>query len=202
MAPLIIVYKYGVGNVYSVKASLERAGARVRIVESLSEAGKADAVVFPGVGSMPAAMRKLEREKDIVYRLVEKSKPLLGICLGMQLLYEAGTEHGYTRGLGLLRGIVERLRVKPLPHMGWSVVERVRGSALLEGLPERFYAYYAHSYAPKNTEAPHVRALTREGFEEFVAVVEKGSVYGTQFHPEKSGRLGQAIISNFVALSR
>ena len=202
MRPLIIVYKYGVGNIYSVKASLERAGARVKVATSLAEAPKPDALVLPGVGSMPAAMRRLERERRFVERHIEESRPLLGICLGMQLLFQAGVEHGYTRGLGLLPGLVLRLNTRPLPHMGWSIVRRIRRSAILEGLPERFHAYYAHSYAVKDVSGPYVRAATREDSEEFAAVVERDSIYGTQFHPEKSGRVGHVILSNFVALAR
>lgn len=202
MKPLIAVYKYGVGNVYSVKAALERAGARAKIVSSLGGSEGYDAIVLPGVGSMPAAMARLRREERLIARLIESGKPLLGICLGMQVLYEASTEHGYTRGMGVLPGVIERLNVKPLPHMGWSIVERIKNSQLLEGLPERFYAYYAHSYASRDVDRMFVKAVTRVGGQVFAALIEKPPVYGTQFHPERSGREGQKIINNFVELAR
>ena len=202
MRPLIAIYKYGVGNVYSVKAALERAGARARVVASLGDSKGYDAIVLPGVGSMPAAMARLEREASLIERLIESRRPLLGICLGMQILYEASTEHGYTRGLGVLPGVVERLKLKPLPHMGWSIVEKTRDSQLLEGLPERFYAYYAHSYASRDVGKGFVKAVTRVSGQAFAALIEEPPVYGTQFHPERSGEYGQRIINNFVELAR
>ncbi len=196
-----VIYKYGVGNVYSIKAGLEKAGARVRIVESLRDAGEIDLLVLPGVGSMPAAMARLERERSLIDRHIDRGGLVFGICLGLQLMYEASTEFGYTRGLGLLEGEVDVLPVKPLPHIGWSLVERTRDSRLLRGLPERFYAYYVHSYASMDTGKPWVKAVTRVDEVEYVALVEKHPIYGTQFHPERSGRHGLQVLRNLVSLA-
>ncbi|MEB3861505.1 MAG: imidazole glycerol phosphate synthase subunit HisH [Desulfurococcales archaeon] len=196
-----VIYKYGVGNVYSVKSGLEKAGARARIVESLRDIPSMDLLILPGVGSMPAAMARLEKDLDRIMRHIDSGRPVMGICLGLQLMYEASTEFGVTKGLGLLEGIVDKMPVKPLPHIGWSQVERVRGSALLEGLPDRFYAYYVHSYASMETGKPWVKAITRLGDIEFTAVVEKPPVYGTQFHPERSGANGLRVLRNLVEIA-
>lgn len=196
-----VIYKYGVGNVYSVKSGLEKAGARARVVEDLGNVDRMDLLILPGVGSMPAAMARLERDKERIMRHIDRGRPVMGICLGLQLMYEASTEFGLTRGLGLLEGMVDRMPVKPLPHIGWSLVERTRESRLLEGLPERFYAYYVHSYASMDTERPWVKAETSVGRVRFVAVVEKPPVYGTQFHPERSGRSGLRVLMNLVELA-
>lgn len=195
------VYKYGVGNVYSIKSGLEKAGARVVIVESLRDAGRVDLLVLPGVGSTPAAMKRLGRERSLIDRHVDRGGIIFGVCLGLQLMYEASTEFGYTRGLGFLEGVVDALPVKPLPHIGWSLTERVRDSRLLEGLPERFYAYYAHSYASRDSDKPWVKAVARAGNVVYVALVEKHPFYGTQFHPERSGKYGLQVLSNLVSLA-
>ena len=150
---------------------------------------------------MPAAMARLERERSLIDRHIDRGGIVFGICLGLQLMYEASTEFGYTRGLGLLEGTVDVLPVKPLPHIGWSIVEKRRESLLLEGLPERFYAYYVHSYASTDTGRPWVKAVTRVDNVEYVALVEKHPVYGTQFHPERSGRHGLRVLRNLVALA-
>ncbi|MCE4603189.1 MAG: imidazole glycerol phosphate synthase subunit HisH [Desulfurococcales archaeon] len=196
-----VIYKYGVGNVYSVKSGLEKAGARARVVESLSNMPSMDLLVLPGVGSMPAAMARLEKDLERVMKHIDAGRPVMGICLGLQLMYEASTEFGVTKGLGLLEGVVDKMPVKPLPHIGWSLVERIRRSTLLQGLPERFYAYYVHSYASMDTGRPWVRAFTRLGGIEFTAVVEKPPLYGTQFHPERSGANGLRVLRNLVEIA-
>ncbi|MCE4610834.1 MAG: imidazole glycerol phosphate synthase subunit HisH [Desulfurococcales archaeon] len=201
MAPRILVFKYGVGNVFSVKAALERAGALADIKDSLEDIEDYDALVLPGVGTMPAAMRRLTAWRGKVERHLEKRKPLLGICLGLQLLFEESEELGPTPGLGLLPGRIEKLRAKPLPHIGWNLVEPMRPSELLKGLEKPFYAYYIHSYAYKGVEKPYVKAHTRVGGEVFAAVVEKPPLYATQFHPERSGRTGASILSRFVEIA-
>ena len=201
MALRVLVFKYGVGNVFSVKAALERAGARADIKESLENLEDYDALVLPGVGTMPAAMRRLAAWRGRVERHLDQGKPLLGICLGLQLLFEESEELGPTLGLGLLPGRIERLKAKPLPHIGWNLVEPVRPSELLSGLEKPFYAYYIHSYAYKKVEEPHVKAYTRVGEEVFAAVVEKPPLYATQFHPERSGRAGASILSRFVEIA-
>ncbi len=195
-----VILKYGVGNVYSIKAGLEKVGARARILEELPGRG-VDLLILPGVGSMPAAMKRLDRYRGTLDRMIEEGTIVFGICLGLQLMYEASTEYGYTRGLGLLEGVVDRLPVRPLPHIGWSRVYRIRGSRLLEGLPDGFYAYYVHSYASTDTSPQWVKAYSETGGVEYVAVVEKHPVYGTQFHPERSGREGLRVLANLVEIA-
>lgn len=201
MSVSIAIYKYGIGNVYSVKSALEKAGAKAFIVESLSQAGRPDALVLPGVGSMPAAMSRLERERSLLERHIDSGRPILGICLGMQLLYEASTEFGYTRGLGLLQGVVDRLPVKPLPHIGWSIVSVKGQTPLLDGLPSSFYAYFVHSYGSTDTSRGFVKATTSVSSVEFVSVIDMNPVFGTQFHPERSGKHGLMVIRNFVEIA-
>ena len=200
--PRIAIFKYGVGNVFSVKSGIERVGGRAKVVSGLEELSDFDALVLPGVGTMPAAMRRLSRYASKVERHIESGKPLLGICLGMHVLFEASTELGYTRGLGYFSGVVEMLKSRPLPHIGWSLVKPVRRSALLEGINSPFYAYYLHSYAHKGVSERFVAAITVRGGESFTAVAERHPIYATQFHPERSGRAGLMVLSNFVELAR
>ncbi len=202
MSPRIAIYKYGVGNVFSVKSAVERVGGRARILESLEDLREFDSLILPGVGTMPAAMRRLTKYRRELERHVESGKPVLGICLGLQVMFEASTELGYTQGLGVFRGLVERLDSRPLPHIGWSLVEPRRRSAILEGLEEPFHAYFIHSYAHKDVSEVFVAAVTRRGGEEFTAVAEKHPYYGTQFHPERSGARGLKVLANFVGISR
>ncbi len=202
MTAKILVFKYGVGNVFSVKSGLERARAQVKVSHSLEDLEGFDALVLPGVGTMPAAMRRLGAWRRELERHLERGKPLLGICLGLQLLFEESEELGPTRGLGLLPGRIERLRAKPLPHIGWSLVEPLRSSPLLEGLEGPFYAYFIHSYAYRRVTEPFVKAVTRLGSEAFASIVESPPLYATQFHPERSGAAGRVILANFVDLAR
>ncbi len=197
----IAIVKYGVGNIYSVRAGLERQGASPVVVSSLGEAARSniDALVFPGVGAYPAASRRILGEREELAKLLENGVPVLGICLGMQLFFEESEEGG--KGLGLLRGRVERLEAPKLPHIGWTRVRIIGESELLEGVPDNTYMYFVHSYAYKNTEAPWVRAIASYG-EDFAAVVEEPPLYGTQFHPERSGRHGSRVLGNFVRLVR
>ena len=192
-----LVLKYGVGNIYSVRAGLERLGVEVVVAPSLEKARKADAIILPGVGAYSAAMKRLAAERDLLVELVEKGTPILGICLGMQLFFEESEEGG--RGLGLLPGRVTRLQADKLPHIGWSKVTRIRDSELLADMDGPVYFYFVHSYAYVDTDKPWVKAVARHG-QVFASVIEQYPLYGPQFHPERSGRNGARVLRNFVGI--
>lgn len=196
----VAIINYGVGNLLSIYTALRRAGASPRIIEDLREAEEFEAVVFPGVGAFKPAIRKLRENEELVHRILGE-KPVLGICLGMQLLYERSEEGcppgEYVEGLGAFRGDVRRLPpgVK-VPQMGWNTIRIVRrGCPLLSGIPDGVYVYYANSYASRPSE--ETAATTTYGVE-FAAVAHRDNIFGTQFHPEKSGRWGLRILENFV----
>jgi len=203
---MISVVNYGIGNVQSVLNALEHLGIAARPVGNPAELDGAERILLPGVGAYGQAMARLnERGLSDALRdaVLVRKRPILGICLGMQLLADEGTEFGVTRGLGLLPGRVEAIDVGrsglKLPHIGWNDLKPVRDTKLLAGLPENATCYYAHSfvYAPNDGES--VKAVTDYGGP-LVAVVASGNVWGTQFHPEKSQEVGMTILRNFAAL--
>ncbi len=201
--PLIAVVDYGVGNRFSIVAGVRRAGGRPVLTRDERLVREADGIVLPGVGSFPAAMRLLEETglEDVVREHVASGRPLLGVCLGMQLLFEYSEEWGGHRGLGLLQGRVVQLPTWRRPHMAWTRVWRVGDSTLLRGIEYGEYFYFAHSYYA-DTRGEHVKAYAvHQGFR-FPAVVEKHPVYGTQFHPEKSGAAGRRLLENWVGVVR
>ena len=204
---MIALIDYGAGNVRSVHKALETVGAEVRLTRSSDVILTADKVVLPGVGAFGDLLAGLRRAGlvDPLYQAVEQGKPLLGICVGMQVLFEEGEEMGRHTGLGLLPGRVirfdfshlppqEGLRLK-IPHTGWNQIEPVRPSPLLHGL-SRAWTYFNHAYYCQ-ARAEHTFALTNYGGP-FASVVGQGSVYGAQFHPEKSQEAGLHILRNFV----
>jgi glutamine amidotransferase len=196
--PSVVVLDYGSGNLRSAERALARAGAAVTVTADLDAAAAADGLVVPGVGAFAACLdgiRGVGGEAVIAER-VAAGRPVLGICVGMQVLYEAGEEHGVrTRGLGLLNGEVVRIEgAKVLPHMGWNVVSAAPGSKLFAGVEtERFY--FVHSYAA----AARPGDTTTEHGSTFAAAVERGCLSATQFHPEKSGDAGARLLSNWLA---
>ncbi|MDQ7820911.1 MAG: imidazole glycerol phosphate synthase subunit HisH [Armatimonadota bacterium] len=188
---------YGAGNLRSLGRALEAAGAQVAVL-SAPAGGAWDVVVLPGVGHFGAAVERL-RQADLWDWVLDRSRagvPLLGVCLGMQLLFEASEESPGVRGLGLLEGAVRRLpgTVK-VPHMGWNVLRPARSGDLLRGLAGPVHVYYAHSYVAEPAADGDVVAVTDYG-REFAAAVRRGAVLGVQFHPEKSGRAGIHILRN------
>jgi glutamine amidotransferase len=198
MAKRIVVLDYGSGNLRSAQRALERAGAEVVVTADREAAVSADGLVVPGVGAFAACMAGL-RQVDgasIVNERVDAGRPVLGICVGMQVLFETGREHGVeTAGLGVLPGRVERLQAQILPHMGWNTVAAADGSVLFEGLTPDTRFYFVHSYAAHDTHG--MVSIARHG-EDFVAAVERGPVSATQFHPEKSGDAGAALLRNWL----
>jgi glutamine amidotransferase len=195
------VIDYGVGNLFSMSNALRKAGLGVMIVEEPTGLKGSEAVVLPGVGAFGAAAANLEPFREALEEAVEGGTPLLGSCLGMQLLFER-SEESPGDGLGLLPGEVKRFTgdVKT-PHMGWNTVEPLRDSPLLEGVEPGSYFYFVHSYYPEPADPRDTLASTSYGGE-FASIVERGTVYGTQFHPEKSGKTGARLLANFAGLVR
>jgi glutamine amidotransferase len=195
----VVVLDYGSGNLRSAQRALERVGATVTVTADRALAQAADGLVVPGVGAFAACMSGLDAidGRSIVASRVAAGRPVLGICVGMQVLFEAGVEHGIkSDGLGVLAGRVELLRAPILPHMGWNTVSAGAGSLLFAGLAYDTRFYFVHSYAAHSADG--VVTMAEHG-EPFVAAVEHGSVMATQFHPEKSGDAGAAVLTNWLA---
>jgi imidazole glycerol-phosphate synthase subunit HisH len=198
--PLIAVLDYGIGNLHSAQKALERAGADARLTADRGLIRDADGVVLPGVGNFGRCMEALEASglDDIAIEAACSGRPFLGVCVGMQMLYEGSEEVPEVPGLGVLPGTIRLLPpdVKR-PQIQWNVLEKRRDSPLLAGLAEPTWVYFVHSYAAPDDE--NVVATCDYGGP-VTAVVERGALAATQFHPEKSGAVGLALLGNFVSL--
>ena len=204
--PFVVVLDYGFGNVRSAVRALERVGARVALTADRHAALEADGLVVPGVGAFAAVMDGLRAVggDEIVDKRLAGARPVLGICVGMQVLFTEGVEHGErSDGLGQWPGVVDRLEADIVPHMGWATVRPPQGSVLFHGLEdERFY--FVHSYAARSFPVPPSDVLPRplvtwaEHGGPFVAAVENGPLAATQFHPEKSGDAGAQLLEHWV----
>jgi glutamine amidotransferase len=206
VSPRVVVYDYGSGNVHSALKALEHAGADVLLTNDREEALEAHGLVVPGVGAFATVMAGLREVggEEVIDKRVAGGRPVLGICVGLQIMFERGLEHGVdTPGLGQWPGTVAQLEAPILPHMGWNTVDVAPGSSLFRGVEsERFY--FVHSYAATtwllddtgSLPAPLVSYATHE--QKFVAAVENGPLSATQFHPEKSGEAGLALLRNWV----
>ena len=208
MTPKVTVLDYGSGNLRSAERALARVGAAVTVTADPDAALDCDGLVVPGVGAFAACMtgiRSVGGEK-VIARRIDLGRPVLGICVGMQVLFTAGVEHGVrTDGCAVWPGTVERLDAPVLPHMGWNTVEVAPGSALFAGIGAGTRFYFVHSYALRMRDAGPLLAdgatitVTEHG-EPFAAAVEQGVVAATQFHPEKSGDAGAAVLSNWLGI--
>jgi imidazole glycerol-phosphate synthase subunit HisH len=200
----LAVIDYGMGNRRSVQKALEHVGARAAITHDLDELRVADGLVLPGVGAFPQAMRNLRDLGllELISELVADGRPLLGICLGMQLLFDSSEELGHTAGLGLIAGRVTRIAAGRLriPHIGWNEVRLERPSPLTAGLPVGGCPFYhVHSFAVRPSDAGDIVGTTEYG-ERFATFVSRGSVHAVQFHPEKSSGHGLAMLRNFAGM--
>ncbi|MFY1616744.1 imidazole glycerol phosphate synthase subunit HisH [Micromonospora sp. WMMD736] len=201
----VVVLDYGSGNLRSAERALEAAGASVRVTDDLAAAAAADGLVVPGVGAYAACMAGIEAigAGPVIAERVAAGRPVLGICVGMQVLFEYGEEHGVVaKGLGLLPGGVTRLAAHRLPHMGWNTVRAPRGSVLFAGLPTQSRFYFVHSYAmgdPAALSGAGALVTTAHHDTDFVAAVERGPLSAAQFHPEKSADTGAALLRNWLA---
>ena len=197
----VAVLDYGMGNLRSVEKAFEHVGVGADVTNDHECIRAADGVVLPGVGAFPRAMERIRalRLDEAICERLDAGVPVLGICLGLQLLFESSTEMGGDSGLGLIPGHVDRLDTGglKLPQIGWNSVEWRRESALTEGLPDRCAMYHVHTYAPRPEDPDVVLGTARYG-EEFVTAVEHGRVAGVQFHPEKSGPHGLALLAGFA----
>lgn len=201
---MIALVDYGIGNLRSVEKALATAGAEVCLTEDPGAILQAAKVVLPGVGAFGDGMAGLRERQlvDVVHEIVRRGIPLLGICVGMQLLFEASEEMGEHPGLGLLPGRVRRFEPDPdwhlkVPQTGWNMLQQEQDTPLLAGLPTGSYAYFNHSYYCAATEINDVLASTSYGIR-YASVVGRDRVYGVQFHPEKSQDVGLKILRNFV----
>ena len=192
-----VIFDYGVGNLLSLKCALEKAGLEASIGTSAQELAKADAIALPGVGNFSAAATKLDAVKETLINKVEDGTPLLGICLGLQLFFEV-SEEGPGNGLSLFKGKTVRLpSTVKVPHMGWNTLNIVKQNELFNGMAEGSYVYFVHSLYPVPVDKTIVCTQTEYGAT-FTSAVATKNVYGTQFHPEKSGDIGLKILKNFA----
>ncbi len=198
---MIAIVDYGAGNIFSVKNAMDYLGLSAELTSKADDIRNADGIILPGVGAFPWAMNMLERSGlvDVIKEEAVK-KPFLGICLGMQLIFSKGYEFEETDGLGLIDGQVKLMTPEGLsiPHIGWNKLEKNRECALLNGLGDDEYVYFVHSYAAECADED-VAAYCEYG-NRVTALVNRGTVYGAQFHPEKSGKTGLKILSNFAEL--
>lgn len=209
-----VVFDYGFGNVRSMVRALARLGVDTSLTSDYRQALEADGLVVPGVGAFAACMEGLKRAAGdrVIYDRIRAGRPVLGVCVGEQVLFSIGREHGVeTKGLGLIEGSVDPLDADVVPHMGWDTLDAAPGTSLLHGLEhERFYfvhSYAAHAAAPADTSAMEIDLSGADehigwceyGRSRFVAAYERGPLAATQFHPEKSGDAGAELLKNWIA---
>ena len=199
----IAILDYGMGNLRSVEKALERVGAEAEITSDPARAEAADGVILPGVGAFPRAMERVRQLglDELVAARIEADTPVLGICLGMQLLFESSVENEGGSGLALLDGVVAPLEANgyKVPHIGWSPVHWEHDSELTQGLDEETPFYFVHSFAPRPEANGDVLGTAAYG-QRFACAVERPPLYGVQFHPEKSSSAGLSLLANFIRI--
>jgi len=209
---MIAVIDYGTGNIHSVQKALQLYGAKTKVTNRPQDISKCEKIVLPGVGAFDDAVRELKKTKLIpaLKEHIETKKPFLGICLGMQLLFEASQEARKEKGLAIFKGRVKKFRGKKgmkVPHMGWNQIKvralqrhnAIKDCPLLKGIPDNSLVYFCHSYYPEPADKKNIAATCSYGVN-FSAVAWQDNLYGVQFHPEKSQAIGLKIIKNFVEL--
>jgi glutamine amidotransferase len=197
---MIAVVDYGIGNLRSAEKALQHLGADARLTSDAAQIADADAVVLPGVGNFGACMNALRASdlESVTRAAATDGRPFLGICVGMQMLFDGSDESPDVRGLGVVAGRITRLPGPVrLPQMGWNTLDARSDTGLLAGLPTPAWFYFVHSYAPEPSDQTVVAAWCDYG-RRFAAAIESGPLWATQFHPEKSGAVGLALLANFV----
>ena len=197
-----MVIDYGMGNLRSVAKAVEKSGYSVKVSGEYLDIKRAKKIILPGVGAFGKAMENLKRQGilDVIKEKLKEGTPYLGICLGLQLLFE-WSEEGNTKGMGVIKGVVKRFPNLPslkIPHMGWNQVKlRMEGEDLFDGIPDNSYFYFTHSYYGIPVEKEIIATTTFYGVE-FVSSIKKGNLFACQFHPEKSGKIGLKLLENFL----
>ena len=193
------ILDYGMGNLFSISNALRKQGAEAMITKG-GNLEEFDGLVIPGVGSFGAAMKKIQARRKELGDFVTSGKPILGICLGMQVLFEESEESPGIKGLSFLLGQVVKFRfADKVPQIGWNSIKRCKEGTLLNGIPDNSSVYFVHSYYPRPL-VPEIKLLESEYGEKFCAGVADANIYGLQFHPEKSGKVGEMILKNFIEL--
>jgi len=196
--PKVSVVNYGVGNLRNVKRGLEKVGVEVTITNNPKKIDKTDAIVLPGVGAFAEAMKNITPLLTELKDVVKSGRPVLGICLGLQLLFTKSHEGGLFPGLDFLKGEVIKLPTNvKLPHMGWNTIEIINSNKLTENVPEGAWMYFVHTYVPKPRISKIIVAQTEYGFK-FPSIIAEKNMFATQFHPEKSGKVGLQMLKNFT----
>jgi len=196
----VAVVNYGVGNLRSIRKGLEKSGAQVKVTHNPNDLRSADAIVLPGVGAFAPAVKNMAPIADVVAEAMNDGKPILGVCLGLQLLFTRSSEGGSIKGLDFISGDVVKLpeSVKT-PQMGWNTIDFAKFHPLLDGVKDHSYVYFVHSYYPQPTD-PDVIVTTTEYGVSFASMVAKKNLFATQFHPEKSSKTGLMMLKNFVRI--
>jgi glutamine amidotransferase len=202
---MVSIIDYGMGNIHSVNKALQFYGAKTTVTNNPKEIRGSDKVVLPGVGAFDDAILELERQGliSVINEHIKEKKSFLGICLGLQLLFEESEEANRTKGLGILKGTVRRFSEAlgfKVPHMGWNQIKvKDNGCPLLRDIPDNSYVYFCHSYYPRPEDSDIIAATTDYGID-FASIIWQDNIYGVQFHPEKSQAVGLKILKNFVNL--
>ena len=198
---MITIIDYGMGNLRSIENAFKRLGARVKITDKPKDIEKAKRLVFPGVGNFGQAIKNLKKRKLIsaIKNSLQKNVPFLGICLGLQLLFEKSDEAPKEKGLGIFKGKVLKFKKIKVPQIGWNHVRIQKKTRLLEGIPDKSFCYFVHSFYVKPLDKKIIVAETDYGID-FCSVIESKNIFGVQFHPEKSGKVGLKILKNFIEI--
>ena len=194
------VVNYGVGNLRSIRKGLEKSGAQVKVTHNPNDLRSADAIVLPGVGAFAPAVKNMAPIADVVAEAMNDGTPILGVCLGLQLIFTRSSEGGSIKGLDFISGEVVKLpKSVKTPQMGWNTIDFAKSHPLLDGVKDHSYVYFVHSYYPQPTD-PDVIVTTTEYGVSFASMVAKKNLFATQFHPEKSSKTGLMMLKNFVRI--